>query len=137
MQCCRTDATVVGTKLVVKREQVRGEPLSRGFARSRIVILDALLKLRQVCCDPRLVKANAAKKVAERAKLDLLMAMLPELVSSSPAISRAGYRQPGSDCPVRLHQGGAKRSAAGDGVSRPPGGKRSAQRRPRREGVRD
>ena len=33
-----------------------------------------------VRCDPRLVKANAARKVKERAKLDLLMAMLPELV---------------------------------------------------------
>jgi hypothetical protein len=32
------------------------------FARSQIVILDALLKLRQVCCDPRLVKAAAAAR---------------------------------------------------------------------------
>ena len=60
--------------------KVRDEIASRGFARSQIVILDALLKLRQVCCDPRLVKATAARKVPERAKLDLLMAMLPELV---------------------------------------------------------
>jgi superfamily II DNA or RNA helicase len=60
--------------------KVRDEIASKGFARSQIVILDALLKLRQVCCDPRLVKANAARKVNERAKLDLLMAMLPELV---------------------------------------------------------
>jgi SNF2 family DNA or RNA helicase len=60
--------------------KVRDEIASRGFARSQIVILDALLKLRQVCCDPRLVKAGAARKVPERAKLDLLMAMLPELV---------------------------------------------------------
>ncbi|MFZ2971585.1 MAG: DEAD/DEAH box helicase [Ferribacterium limneticum] len=60
--------------------KVRDEIANRGFARSQIVILDALLKLRQVCCDPRLVKATAARKVPERAKLDLLMAMLPELV---------------------------------------------------------
>jgi superfamily II DNA or RNA helicase len=52
----------------------------KGFARSQIVILDALLKLRQVCCDPRLLKSAGAKTVKERAKLDLLMAMLPELV---------------------------------------------------------
>jgi hypothetical protein len=44
----------------------------QGFNRSQIVILDALLKLRQVCCDPRLVKAASASKVKERAKLDLL-----------------------------------------------------------------
>jgi SNF2 family DNA or RNA helicase len=66
--------------------KVREEIALRGFARSQIVILDALLKLRQVCCDPRLVKASAARKVAERAKLDLLMAMLPELVDEGRRI---------------------------------------------------
>ncbi|MDR1709399.1 MAG: DEAD/DEAH box helicase, partial [Candidatus Accumulibacter sp.] len=59
---------------------VREEIASKGFGRSQIVILDALLKLRQVCCDPRLVRAPAARKVRESAKLDLLMTMLPELV---------------------------------------------------------
>jgi SNF2 family DNA or RNA helicase len=33
----------------------------KGVARSQIVILEALLKLRQVCCDPRLVKSLPAK----------------------------------------------------------------------------
>lgn len=61
-------------------KRVRHEIAARGFARSQIVILDALLKLRQVCCDPRLLKLPAAEKVKERAKLDLLMEMLPELV---------------------------------------------------------
>ena len=42
----------------------------RASTRSRIVILDALLKLRQVCCDPRLVKLAAARAVASSAKLD-------------------------------------------------------------------
>jgi len=60
--------------------KVREAIADKGFARSHIVILDALLKLRQVCCDPRLVKLESAKKVQERAKLDLLMDMLPELV---------------------------------------------------------
>ena len=66
--------------------KVRDEIASRGFARSQIVILDALLKLRQVCCDPRLVKAASASKVKERAKLDLLMGMLPELVEEGRKI---------------------------------------------------
>lgn len=66
--------------------KVRDEIASRGFNRSQIVILDALLKLRQVCCDPRLVKAGSARKVKERAKLDLLMAMLPELVDEGRRI---------------------------------------------------
>ncbi len=39
----------------------------KGLARSRIVVLDALLKLRQACCNPRLVKiALPAKKTATR-----------------------------------------------------------------------
>lgn len=61
-------------------QKVRDEIAAKGFARSHIVILDALLKLRQVCCDPRLLKIDSAKGVKERAKLDLLMGMLPELV---------------------------------------------------------
>lgn len=65
---------------------VREEIASKGFGRSQIVILDALLKLRQVCCDPRLVKVLAAQKVKERAKLELLMTMLPELVEEGRRI---------------------------------------------------
>ncbi|GHU15537.1 hypothetical protein FACS189441_7340 [Betaproteobacteria bacterium] len=67
-------------------EKVRAEIAYRGFTRSQIVILDALLKLRQVCCDPRLVKSAVAKKVKERAKLDLLMDMLPEMVEEGRRI---------------------------------------------------
>ena len=67
-------------------KRVRDEIAARGFARSQIVILDALLKLRQVCCDPRLLKLPAAQKVKERAKLDLLMEMLPELVEEGRRI---------------------------------------------------
>ncbi|MBI5437695.1 MAG: DEAD/DEAH box helicase family protein [Nitrosomonadales bacterium] len=67
-------------------QRVREEIAAKGFARSHIIILDALLKLRQVCCDPRLLKLTAAKKVKERAKLDMLMEMLPELVSEGRRI---------------------------------------------------
>ncbi len=67
-------------------DKVRETIASKGFARSHIVILDALLKLRQVCCDPRLVKLDGAKQVKERAKLDQLMDMLPELVNEGRRI---------------------------------------------------
>ncbi len=67
-------------------DRIRHEIASKGYARSRIVILDALLKLRQVCCDPRLLKTPAAAKVKERAKLDLLMDMLPELIDEGRRI---------------------------------------------------
>ncbi|MFA6311269.1 MAG: DEAD/DEAH box helicase [Sterolibacterium sp.] len=57
---------------------------SRGVAQSQIMILDALLKLRQACCDPRLVKlhgAGHATRQHESAKLDLLLEMLTELLA--------------------------------------------------------
>jgi len=61
-------------------EQVRRVLERKSFAGSQIAILDALLKLRQVCCDPRLVKGHATPETMERAKMALLHDMLPELV---------------------------------------------------------
>ncbi len=66
--------------------RVREAIADLGFNRSQIVILDALLKLRQVCCDPRLLKSEAARKVKERAKLDMLMDMLPEMAEEGRRI---------------------------------------------------
>ena len=54
---------------------------SKGLAKSQIHILDALLKLRQVCCDPRLLSLDSAKKVKQSAKLDHLMEILPEMLA--------------------------------------------------------
>ena len=62
------------------QEKVRTAVAAQGLARSHIIVLEALLKLRQVCCDPRLVKLEKAAQVRESAKLDLLLAMLPELI---------------------------------------------------------
>jgi superfamily II DNA or RNA helicase len=64
-------------------KKVRDEIAKKGFKKSQIIVLDALLKLRQVCCDPRLVKISAAKKIAESAKLEMLMEMLEELKQES------------------------------------------------------
>lgn len=61
-------------------EQVRNLIAAQGFDKSRFQILDALLKLRQVCCDPRLVKLPSARNVHESAKLNRLMEMLRELL---------------------------------------------------------
>jgi SNF2 family DNA or RNA helicase len=85
--------------------KVRAAVSAQGLARSHIVVLDALLKLRQVCCDPRLVRTHGARDEADdahrqlgeapkpekerhakaerpmrSAKLDLLLSMLPELI---------------------------------------------------------
>lgn len=54
----------------------------RGVQGSSLVVLDALLKLRQCCCDPRLVKLPEAMKANSSAKLDRLMSMLEELADS-------------------------------------------------------
>ena len=61
-------------------DKVREQIAATSLARSRIVVLDALLKLRQVCCDPRLVKLKAAHDVLASAKLDDLMEMLGEML---------------------------------------------------------
>ncbi|MFJ7441621.1 DEAD/DEAH box helicase [Methylorubrum thiocyanatum] len=78
----------------------------RGWARSRIIILDALLKLRQACCDPRLLKQAVADSKIEApptrrndargptmrtadagsAKLDRLEEMLVELLAEGRRI---------------------------------------------------
>ena len=61
--------------------KVREAIAKRGLARSSIVILNALLKLRQACCDPRLRKLSAANAArAKSAKLERLVEMLPTMV---------------------------------------------------------
>lgn len=68
------------TVRLASTKAVRVEIGKRGFKSSQILILDALLKLRQVCCDPRLVKLEDAKKVKESSKLELLTYKLVQLV---------------------------------------------------------
>ncbi len=65
---------------VSMHEKVRKEIAARGFEKSQIIVLDALLKLRQVCCDPRLLKLEVAKQAAQSAKLDELMDMLTPMI---------------------------------------------------------
>lgn len=66
---------------VAADEQVRRILARKGFSGAQITILDALLKLRQVCCDPYLLKTPAPAKSMPRAKLELLRDMLPALVA--------------------------------------------------------
>lgn len=74
------------TVRIAMEKKVISEISKKGFARSQIMILDALLKLRQVCCDPRLVNIERAKKVKESAKLDLLMSILNPMVEEGRKI---------------------------------------------------
>jgi len=66
---------------VAADEQVRRVLARSSFAGAQITILDALLKLRQVCCDPCLVKGSKLPATMPRAKLEWLRDMLPELVA--------------------------------------------------------
>jgi superfamily II DNA or RNA helicase len=61
---------------VAGHAEVRKVIASKGLGGSTITILDALMKLRQVCCDPRLVRGEAATGVRESAKYDVLMELL-------------------------------------------------------------
>ncbi len=51
-----------------------------GFAKSRISILSALMKLRQVCCDPRLLKLPPGTVLPPSAKLERLDELVEELI---------------------------------------------------------
>ena len=74
------------TLRLAQHERVREAISERGLAASGIVVLDALLKLRQACCDPRLVKLPAARKVQESAKLDALLELLDTLLDEGRSV---------------------------------------------------
>jgi superfamily II DNA or RNA helicase len=67
-------------------KKVREAIAKRGLARSQITILDALLKLRQVCCDPRLLSLKGRQSQASSAKLSMLLEMVPELLDEGRRI---------------------------------------------------
>ena len=68
-------------------QKVRQAVALKGLSRSAIEILDALLKLRQACCDPRLVKLKSSGKAAPAsAKIEFLMEFLPALVEEGRRI---------------------------------------------------
>jgi SNF2 family DNA or RNA helicase len=67
-------------------ERVTQEIAAHSLARSQVVVLDALLKLRQVCCDPRLVKLPSARRITASSKLEDLMDMVGEMIAEGRRI---------------------------------------------------
>ncbi|HRD71093.1 MAG TPA: DEAD/DEAH box helicase [Legionella sp.] len=62
-------------------KKVRDAIAKQGMGKSHILLLDALLKLRQVCCDPRLLSLpEAAIAHGTSSKLEALMELLDNLV---------------------------------------------------------
>jgi len=74
------------TLRVAMDARVREEVQKMGVKRSQIMILDALLKLRQLCCDPRLLAMQEALALNKSAKLEALMEMVPEILSEGGRI---------------------------------------------------
>jgi superfamily II DNA or RNA helicase len=71
---------------VAAHAEVRRAIRKKGFSGSTIAILDALMKLRQVCCDPRLVRFEAARDVGESAKYELCMELIAQQLAQERRI---------------------------------------------------
>jgi len=68
-------------------KRVQLEINKKGLARSQIMILDALLKLRQTCCDPALLPETLIHDTnINSAKMELLMDLVPEMLSEGRKI---------------------------------------------------
>lgn len=65
---------------IAAHAEVRKVVRKKGIAASTIDILGALMKLRQACCDPSLVRVSAAREVERSAKLEALLHMLEEML---------------------------------------------------------
>ncbi|HTC11122.1 MAG TPA: C-terminal helicase domain-containing protein [Acetobacteraceae bacterium] len=68
------------------QDKVAKEIVAHGLGRSHVVVLDALLKLRQVCCDPRLMKLASARLSNTSCKLDELLEMVGEMAAEGRRI---------------------------------------------------
>ncbi|MET4258745.1 superfamily II DNA or RNA helicase [Bradyrhizobium sp. S3.12.5] len=71
-------------RLAMSRK-VREAIAKRGLAKSHIVVLEALLRMRQACCDPALLKLDDGVE-RPSAKLDRLIDMVGELLSEGRKI---------------------------------------------------
>ncbi len=85
LELTETQRTLYESVRLAMDDRIRKALAGKGLARSHIDILDALLKLRQVCCDPRLVRGGGVI-VASSAKLDWLSDTLPGLVEDGRRI---------------------------------------------------
>jgi SNF2 family DNA or RNA helicase len=74
----KKQAKLYETIRVTMEKKVKEAIAKKGLNSSHLTILDALLKLRQVCCDPRLLKLD--KPINESAKLDLFLEIIDELL---------------------------------------------------------
>ena len=62
------------------RKEVLDAVGAQGIAKSRMVVLSALLRLRQVCCDLRLLKLDGVEPANASGKLELFGELLEEVI---------------------------------------------------------
>ncbi len=67
-------------------KRVRDAIAARGIEQSQILFLDALLKLRQLCCHPSLLPAEFSHKITHSAKLDFLIELIATLLEEGRRI---------------------------------------------------
>ncbi|MBI5346093.1 MAG: DEAD/DEAH box helicase [Chlamydiae bacterium] len=69
---------------IAMHKKIKDAIQDKGLAKSQIIILDALLKLRQICCDPRLFKKeDSSLSEKDSAKLDYLLETLTQLIEEN------------------------------------------------------
>ena len=71
---------------VIMEKKVRDAITQNGLAKSQVLVLDALLKLRQICCHPKLLNLEEAKKVKNSAKLELFLELVDDLIQEGRKI---------------------------------------------------
>lgn len=68
-------------------QDVRDAIAKQGLGKSHLILLDALLKLRQICCDPRLLSLPEASMAHDSsAKLDACMELLDNLMDEGRTV---------------------------------------------------
>ncbi|VAW44533.1 DNA/RNA helicases, SNF2 family [hydrothermal vent metagenome] len=82
----KKQATLYESIRLTMEKKVRDSIASKGLGRSHIMILDALLKLRQTCCDPAILSLKQAQNVKESAKMEWLMDTVPEMLEEGRRI---------------------------------------------------
>ena len=71
---------------VAAHAEVRKIIRKKGLAASVVPVLGALTKLRQVCCDPRLVRMSNAGKIRESAKYNMFFELLDKQLAGGHRI---------------------------------------------------
>lgn len=70
---------------LLMQQRVRDEIARVGLMRAQIMVLTALTRLRQVCCDPRLLPGQGSKPPAS-AKLERLLELVDEMIAEGRRI---------------------------------------------------